>query len=150
MPTRENVRTTTQSRGRLDHCREAIRSARMLLAVTTALVIFGTIFVASASEGQSAVDGGTVFSIMIHDIAYLCLGIFALYLGARVRLDRLVKSAPLSSVRTASLLLAVEGRRGHRQRRQALAEPARDRPSALGALQTLHRVLHRVARPAPP
>jgi cell division protein FtsW len=81
---------------------------RMLLAVTTALVIFGTIFVASASEGQSAADGGTAFSIMIHDIAYLCLGIFALYLASRVRLERLVKSAPLIIGSGLVLLLAVK------------------------------------------
>ena len=81
---------------------------RMLLAVTTALVIFGTIFVASASEGQSAADGGTAFSIMIHDIAYLCLGIFALYLGTRVRLERLVKSAPFLIGSGLVLLLAVK------------------------------------------
>jgi cell division protein FtsW len=81
---------------------------RMLLAVTTALVIFGTIFVASASEGQSAADGGTAFSIMIHDIAYLCLGIFALYLATRVRLERLVKSAPLIIGSGFVLLLAVK------------------------------------------
>jgi cell division protein FtsW len=81
---------------------------RMLLAVTTALVIFGTIFVASASEGQSAADGGTAFSIMIHDIAYLCLGIFALYLASRVRLERLVKSAPLIAGSGLVLLLAVK------------------------------------------
>ncbi len=81
---------------------------RMLLAVTIALVTFGTIFVASASEGQSAADGGTAFSIMIHDIAYLCLGIFALYLGTRVRLERLVKSAPLIIGGGLFLLLAVK------------------------------------------
>ena len=81
---------------------------RMLLAVTTALVIFGTIFVASASEGQSAADGGTAFSIMIHDVAYLCLGIFALYLASRVRLERLVKSAPLIIGSGLVLLLAVK------------------------------------------
>jgi cell division protein FtsW len=80
----------------------------MLLAVTTALVIYGTVFVASASEGQSAADGGTAFSIMIHDIAYLCLGIFALYLTTRVRLERLVKSAPLIIGSGLVLLLAVK------------------------------------------
>lgn len=81
---------------------------RLLLAVTTVLVVFGTIFVASASEGQSAADGGTAFSIMIHDIAYLCLGVVALYLAARVRLERVVKSAPLIMASGLVLLLAVK------------------------------------------
>jgi cell division protein FtsW len=80
----------------------------MLIAVTTALVVFGTIFVASASEGQSAADGGSTFSIMIHDIAYLCLGVFALYLGARVRVERLLKSAPIIVGGGLLLLLAVK------------------------------------------
>jgi cell division protein FtsW len=80
----------------------------MLLVVTTALVVLGTIFVASASEGQSAANGGSAFSIMIHDIAYLCLGLFSLYLASRVRLDRLVKSAPLLISVGLVLLLAVK------------------------------------------
>ncbi len=80
----------------------------MLLIVTTALVVLGTIFVASASEGQSAANGGSAFSIMIHDIAYLCLGLFALYAAARVRLNRLVKSAPLLIAVGLVLLLAVK------------------------------------------
>ena len=73
-----------------------------------ALVIFGTIFVASASEGQSAANGGTAFSIMVHDVAYLILGIFALYFAARVRLERLVRSAPLLMLGGLFLLLAVK------------------------------------------
>jgi cell division protein FtsW len=79
-----------------------------LLIVTTALVIFGTIFVASASEGQSAANGGTAFSIMIHDVAYLCIGIFALYFATRVRLERLVRAAPLLVGGGLVLLLAVK------------------------------------------
>ena len=46
-------------------CRAATRGGRVLLLVTTALVIFGTIFVASASEGQSAANGG--ISLFDHD-----------------------------------------------------------------------------------
>jgi cell division protein FtsW len=80
----------------------------VLILVTMALVIFGTIFVASASEGQSAANGGTAFSIMVHDVAYLILGIFALYLAARVRLERLVRSAPLLMFGGLFLLLAVK------------------------------------------
>ena len=70
-------------------------SGRFLLAITVALVTYGTIFVASASEGQSAANGGSAYSIMVHDLAYLCLGAFAWYVAARVRLDRLVRAAPL-------------------------------------------------------
>ncbi len=81
-------------------------TGRALLVVTTVLVIFGTIFVASASEGQAA--NGTAFSIMAHDGAYLCLGVFALYCAARVRLERLVRSAPLLIVAGLVLLLAVK------------------------------------------
>jgi cell division protein FtsW len=83
-------------------------AGRLLLIVTTALVIFGTIFVASASEGQTAADGGSAFSIMAHDVAYLCLGIFALYVAARIRLERLVKSAPMLIAVGLVLLLAVK------------------------------------------
>ncbi len=79
---------------------------RTLIAITTALVIFGTIFVASASEGQAA--NGAAFSIMAHDVAYLCLGVFALYLAARVRLEKLVRHAPLLIVVGLVLLLAVK------------------------------------------
>jgi cell division protein FtsW len=83
-------------------------TARALVLVTTALVIFGTIFVASASEGQSAANGGSAFSITIHDIAYLILGIFAFYLASRARLERLVRSAPLLMAVGLVLLVAVK------------------------------------------
>ncbi|HTB09797.1 MAG TPA: putative peptidoglycan glycosyltransferase FtsW [Acidimicrobiales bacterium] len=83
-------------------------TARALVLVTTALVIFGTIFVASASEGQSAANGGSAFSITIHDIAYLILGVFAFYLAARCRLERLVRSAPLLMAVGLVLLVAVK------------------------------------------
>ncbi len=76
--------------------------------MTSALLIFGTIFVASASEGQSAANGGSAFSIMVHDAAYLCLGLFALYAAARARLERLVKSAPLLILFGLGLLVAVK------------------------------------------
>ena len=109
MATRDESRIDSkQARGLWHPMPRGNALGRMLLAVTIALVTFGTIFVASASEGQSAADGGTAFSIMIHDIAYLCLGIFALYLGTRVRLERLVKSAPLIIGGGLFLLLAVK------------------------------------------
>jgi cell division protein FtsW len=80
----------------------------VLVIVTSALVIFGTIFVASASEGQSAANGGSAFSIMVHDVAYLVLGVFALYVGARVRLERVIKNAPVIMGGGLLLLLAVK------------------------------------------
>ncbi len=90
-----------------DAARGSRRRARWSV-VTSALVIFGTIFVASASEGQSAADGGTAFSITIHDIAYLILGVFAFYLAARTRLERLVRARPLLMGVGILLLLAVK------------------------------------------
>lgn len=109
-PERERVRANKPVRvgGYLHPLPRGNTAGRILLMVTTALVIFGTIFVASASEGQSAANGGTAFSTMVHDVAYLVLGVFALYVAARVRLDRLVKSAPLLVVGGLFLLLAVK------------------------------------------
>ena len=40
----------------------------MLLLVTTFLVVFGTIAVATASEGQSAANGGSALSIILRDV----------------------------------------------------------------------------------
>ncbi len=98
MSTREQLHPDLASprpRGWLHSFPRGDHAGRALLLVTSALVTFGTIFVASASEGQSAANGGTAFSITIHDLAYLCLGLFALYVAARVRLARLVRTAPL-------------------------------------------------------
>jgi cell division protein FtsW len=82
-------------------------SGRLLLVVTALMVTFGTIAVASASEGQSSANGGSAWSIMIHDLVFLGFGLFALYVAARVRLDRLVKGAPWLAVLGIGLLLAV-------------------------------------------
>ena len=111
MSTRDDYRVVpTRQRvgGRVHPLPRGNAAGRVLLLVTTALVIFGTIFVASASEGQSAANGGSAFSIMVHDVAYLCLGVFALYGASRVRLERLVKSAPLLISVGFGLLLAVK------------------------------------------
>jgi cell division protein FtsW len=81
---------------------------RVLLLITTLLVTFGTIAVASASEGQASANGGSTWSIMIHDLVFLGFGLFALYVMARVRLDRLVKSAPMLIGLGLLLLLAVK------------------------------------------
>lgn len=111
VPTREQVRPAPKPRrmrGFLHPLPRGNPTGRLLLIITTALVIFGTIFVASSSEGQAAANGGTAFSIMVHDVAYLCLGVFTLYVAARVRLDRLLKSAPLLMLCGLILLLAVK------------------------------------------
>ena len=111
VPTRERVRQSPKRRrvrGFLHPLPRGNATGRLLLIITTALVIFGTIFVASSSEGQAAANGGSAFSIMVHDVAYLCLGVFAWYGAARVRLDRLLKSAPLLVLSGLFLLLAVK------------------------------------------
>ena len=111
MSLREHERDLTtreRVRGFLHPLPRGNAAGRVLLIITTALVIFGTIFVASASEGQSAANGGSAFSIMVHDIAYLILGVFALYVAARVRLERLLKSAPLLIVVGLVLLVGVK------------------------------------------
>ena len=48
-----------------------VASGRVLLLITTLLVTFGTIAVASASEGQSSANGGSAWSIMIHDLSLI-------------------------------------------------------------------------------
>ena len=83
-------------------------NARALLTVTMLLVTFGTIAVASASEGQAAANGGTTWSIALHDIIYLCFGLGALYVAARVRLDQMIRRAPIFVAGGLALLLAVK------------------------------------------
>ena len=85
-----------------------VASGRVLIVITGLLVTFGTIAVASASEGQAAANGGSTWSIMIRDVIFLGCGIFALYVAARLRLDRLVRKAPLLIVGGIGLLLAVK------------------------------------------
>jgi cell division protein FtsW len=82
-------------------------AGRVLLVVTGLLVTLGTVAVASASEGQSAANGAASWSIAIRDLVYLGLGLAALYLAARVRLDALVRRAPVWIVGGLGLLLAV-------------------------------------------
>ncbi len=80
-------------------------SGRSLLLVTTLLVAMGTVALASASEGQSVANGGSPWSIMLHDIAYLCLGVIALLVTSKVRLEQLIRVTPwLMGIGIASLL----------------------------------------------
>jgi cell division protein FtsW len=106
-PARVAPRTPAKERGLFQPMPRGVANGRILLLITTLLVTFGTIAVASASEGQASANGGSTWSIMIHDLVYLGFGIFALYLASRVRLDRLVRSAPLLIVIGLALLLAV-------------------------------------------
>lgn len=82
-------------------------NGRMLLVVTTLLVAFGTVAVASASEGQATANGGLAWSIMVHDLVYLGFGVVALYCVARIRLDWLIRRAPALVIVGLGLLLAV-------------------------------------------
>jgi cell division protein FtsW len=101
-------RAHSRERGILQPLPRGVATGRVLLLITALLVTFGTIMVASASEGQAAANGGSTWSIMIHDIVYLLFGIFALYVAARLRLDRLVRSAPIIILFGIGLLLAVK------------------------------------------
>ncbi len=80
----------------------------MLLIVTALLVTFGTVAVASASEGQSAANGAASWSIAIRDLVYLGLGLAALFVAARVRAANLVRRAPVWVVGGLGLLFAVK------------------------------------------
>jgi len=97
--------TPGTSRGILQPLPRGNFNARMLLVVTTLLVAFGTIAVASASEGQAVANGGSSFSIILRDLVYLGFGLFALYVVARLRLARVLRSAPLFGL---ALLAAVK------------------------------------------
>jgi cell division protein FtsW len=106
-PTRADATAPAKKRGFFQPMPRGVASGRVLLLITTLLVTFGTIAVASASEGQASANGGFTWSIMIHDLVYLGFGIFALYFASRVRLDRLVRAAPLAILLGLGLLLAV-------------------------------------------
>jgi cell division protein FtsW len=83
-------------------------AGRALLIVTGLLVTFGTVAVASASEGQATANGAASWSIAIRDLVYLALGLGALFAMARVRLDALVRRAPVWIAAGVGLLLAVK------------------------------------------
>jgi cell division protein FtsW len=104
-------RTTTESRPPRAVSHPSARgdfNARMLLVVTTLLVSFGTIAVASASEGQAVANGGSSYSIILRDLIYLGFGILAAYATARLRLDGVVRKAPLLILVGLGLLAAVK------------------------------------------
>jgi len=71
------------------------------------MVTLGTIMMASASEGQAAANGGSPWALMLRDGAYLVIGFFAFYVAARVRIDQLIRKAPLLLSLGLGLLMAV-------------------------------------------
>ena len=79
-----------------------------MLVATMVMVAYGTVAVASASEGQATANGGSSWSIAIHDVVYLGFGLLALYLGARVHMGYLLRRAPLATAGAFVLLLAVK------------------------------------------
>ncbi len=82
--------------------------ARMLVLVVSLLVAFGTVMVASASEGVAATTGGSTWGLMARDLVYLGFGAVGFYVVARVRLSYLVRRAPLVMVIGLGLLAAVK------------------------------------------
>lgn len=100
--------STRSTRGLLQPLPRGSFNGRMLVLVTALLVTLGTIFVASASEGQSLANGASSFSIILRDVIYLGFGVFALYVVARIRLDQLVRKAPLLALVGLGLLAAVK------------------------------------------
>jgi cell division protein FtsW len=64
---------------------------KMLLVITGIMVVLGTTFVGSSSEGQSLLTGGTPMGILGHSIAYAIIGIFALVIVSKVQLQKLLR-----------------------------------------------------------
>ncbi|MDE3064090.1 MAG: cell division protein FtsW [Acidobacteriota bacterium] len=81
---------------------------RALLVITGLLVAFGTLAVASASEGQSAANGAATWGIAIRDLIYLGLGVAGLVVAARVRLGALMRRAPVWVFAGLAMLFAVK------------------------------------------
>ena len=102
---------TRQTRSRLGAFFHALprgnANARALVFITVLMLTFGTIMMASASEGQAAANGGSPWALMLHDTAYLIFGFFAFYATARVRIEQLVRKAPLLIALGLGMLMAV-------------------------------------------
>ena len=67
-------------------------TALRLLLITVALIAVGTFMVASASEGQAALNG-SAFSIMKNDVLWLVLGFFAMFAMMHIPLQNLLRLA---------------------------------------------------------
>jgi cell division protein FtsW len=95
-------------RGLLEPLPRGDATGRTLLVITGLLVTYGTVAVASASEGQSAANGAATWGIAMRDVIYLALGVAALMVAARVRLSGVLRRAPVWMLGTLGLLLAVK------------------------------------------
>ena len=84
------------------------RAATVLLVVTALMIGFGTVMVGSASDAQSALNGGTSFALTIRDLIFLGFGILVFSVVARLRLTWLISLAPTLMAVGVTLLLAVE------------------------------------------
>ena len=79
----------------------------VLLMLTIAMASLGTIFVGSASEGQTTTTGGTFLSLILHEVAYLIIGVVSLVIIAKVQLRRLIQFSPWFMGAAIVLLTAV-------------------------------------------
>ena len=84
------------------------RAGTALLVLIAVMVGFGTVRVASASDAQSALNGGTSFALTIRDLVFVFLGFLAFNVAARVRLATVVALAPALIGTGLALLVAVE------------------------------------------
>jgi cell division protein FtsW len=84
------------------------RAATTLLIVTALLVGYGTVMVGSASDAQSALNGGTSFAITIRDVLYLGIGTLVFTIVARLRLSWVLNLAPALMMGGLALLAGVE------------------------------------------
>ncbi len=84
------------------------RAATSLLVITALMVGYGTVMVGSASDAQSALNGGTSFALAIRDLLYLVIGAIVFWVVARVRLSWLAGLAPMLVSVGLALLVAVE------------------------------------------
>lgn len=72
------------------------------------MVGYGTVMVGSASDAQSALNGGTSFALAIRDVLYLGIGALVFVAVARVRLSWLLNLAPTLLMAGLGLLVGVE------------------------------------------
>jgi cell division protein FtsW len=84
------------------------RAATTLLILTALMVGYGTVMVGSASDAQSALNGGTSFALAIRDVLYLGIGALVFVAVARVRLSWLLNLAPTLLMAGLGLLVGVE------------------------------------------
>jgi cell division protein FtsW len=84
------------------------RAATTLLILTALMVGYGTVMVGSASDAQSALNGGTSFALAIRDVLYLGIGAMVFVVVARVRLSWLLNLAPTLLMAGLGLLVGVE------------------------------------------